>query len=268
MDSKFNSNSIHYCLNRRIMNKVTKNTWMKKYATELILFSFSLAVAYFMGWNNTDLIWSFWITSLVVGYITIFRTTVTPLRLLTKLILNPEDAKKFREMPITTKLKIVIFVLIFIPISLFYIVFLSFHFCIFHVLLAYWLQELMPHSGITAVLEGASNGAFNISLQIVRILLISYWAIVIQKLIFDYRNYSEKVSDEGTDAQPQFFSFDDLKRPYLQVVRIIALMVLLFLLNAIAVNQYLIYVVIYSLFFFPIPAFGKHKTVNNLLINK
>ncbi|MDP1725790.1 MAG: DUF6498-containing protein [Bacteroidota bacterium] len=235
---------------------------MKKYATELFLFSFSLAVAYFMGWNNTDLIWSFWITSLVVGYVTIFRTTVAPLRLLTKLIRNPEDTKKFREMPTVTKLKISVFILFFIPMSLFYVVFLSLHFCIFHVLLAYWLHGLMPHPGINDILTEANSGGFYVSFQIVKVLLISYWTIVLQKLIFDYRTNWERGSNKVTNVKQEFFSFDSLKRPYVQVVRIIALMVILFLLHAIEVNQYLIYVVIYSLFYFPMPAFGKHKTVH------
>jgi hypothetical protein len=220
-----------------------------------------------MGWNNTDLIWGFWITSLVVGYIAIFRTTVEPLRMLTKLILNPEDVKKFRELPATTKLKIAIFALFFIPISLFYVVFLSFHFCIFHILIAYWLQGLMPHAGITDILADAKGGGFYISIQIIKTLLLSYWIIVLQKLIFDYRTYWKSGSNKVSLVQQDFFSFDGLKRPYVQVGRIIALMVLLFWLNSIEVNQYLIYVVIYSLFFFPIPTFGKRKVFNNLWSN-
>jgi|GEM_PF-2639936 len=244
------------------------NSWMKRYFTELFLFSFSLATAYFMGWNNTDLIWSFWITSLVVGYVTIFRTSIAPLSLLAKLMLSPEDIKKFRELPTTMKLKTAIFVLIFIPISLFYVVFLSFHFCIFHFLIAYWLQVLMPHSDIADILADANGGQFYIYIQIIKTLLMSYWIIVLQKLIFDYRTYWKSGSNKLTDVQHEFFSFEGIKRPYVQVVRIITLMVLLFWLNSIEANQYMIYVVIYSLFFFPMPAFGKRKVFNNLLSKK
>ncbi|MFA6025801.1 MAG: DUF6498-containing protein [Ignavibacteriaceae bacterium] len=236
------------------------NSRLKRYGIALFLFSFSLAAAYFMGWNNTDLIWSFWITSLVVGYVTIFRTTVAPLSMLTKLILSPEDGKKFRELPATTKLKIAIFVLFFIPISLFYVVFLSFHFCIFHILIAYWLQVIMPHAGITDILAGANGGGFYISVQIIKTLLMSYWIIVLQKLIFDYRTYWKSGSNKVSPVQQNFFSFEGLTRPYVQVVRILVLMVLLFWLNSIEANQYLVYVVIYSLFFFPMPSFRKVKS--------
>lgn len=236
-----------------------RNSWIKKYFTELFLFSFSLAAAYFIGWSNTDLIWSLWITSLVVGYVTIFRTTVAPLSMLTKLIQSPEDGKKFRELPVTTKLKIVIFVLFFIPISLFYVVFLSFHFCIFHILIAYWLQVIMPHAGITNILVDANGGGFYISIQIIKTLLLSYWIIVLQKLIFDYRTYWKSGSNKASPVEQNFFSFKGLTRPYVQVVRIITLMVLLFWLNSIKANQYMVYVVIFSLFFFPIPSFKKVK---------
>ncbi|MDP3581752.1 MAG: hypothetical protein Q8S39_07440 [Ignavibacteria bacterium] len=244
------------------------NSWIQRYSIELFLFSFSLATAYFMGWNNTDLIWSFWITSLMVGYVTIFRTTIAPLTLLAKLIRSPEDNKEFRQLPIITKLKMAIFVLFFIPISLFYIVFLSFHFCVFHLLLAYWLQMLMPHSGITDFLADANGGQFYIYFQIIKTLLLSYWIIVIEKLVFDYRTYWKSGSNKLTPVQQKFFSYEVIMRPYVQVMRILALMLLLFWLHETGINQYLIYVLIYSLFYFPIPAFGKRKVFNNLLSNK
>ena len=236
------------------------NSWIKRYFTELFLFSFSLAAAYFLGWNNTDLIWSFWITSLVVGYVTIFRTTVAPLSMLTKLILSPEDGKKFRELPATTKLKIAIFVLFFIPISLFYVVFLSFHFCFFHILLAYWLQEIFPHPGITEILANTTGGGFIFYIQIIKTLLMAYWIIVLQKLIFDYRTYWKRGGRKAEPVQQEFFSYENITQAYVQVVRIIVLMVLLFWLNSIQANQFLIYVVIYSLFFFPMPSFRNVKS--------
>lgn len=236
------------------------NSWMQRYFTELFLFSFSLAAAYFIGWNNTDLIWSFWITSLVVGYVTIFRTTVAPLSLLVKLMRSQKDNKKFRQLPIMDKLKIGVFAVFFIPISLFFVVFLSFHFCIFHILIAYWLQMIMPHEGITDILADANGGGFYIFIQIITTLLLSYWIIVLQKLIFDYRTFWKSSNNKVSPVQHEFFSFEGLKRPYIKVVKIIALMVLLFWLNSIQANQYMVYVVIFSLFFFPVPSLRKVKS--------
>lgn len=166
-----------------------QNNWMKKYFTELLLFFFSIAAAYFIGWNNTDLIWSLWITSLVVGYVSIFRASTGPISLLVKYKLTSEEIKEWRELPTFEKVQFIILVLIFIPISLFIVVFLSVHFCIFHLLTAYWLQVLMPHSGIADILANANGGEFYGYLQIIMTLLMSYWIIVLQKLIFDYRTY-------------------------------------------------------------------------------
>lgn len=235
------------------------NSWLKKYFAGLSMFFFSIAAAYFIGWNNTDLIWSFWITSLVVGYVTIFRTSAAPPGILIKRMLNPEDIKNFRELTAAAKLKTAIFFLVFIPIVLFTVVFLSFHFFIFHILLAYWLQLLMPHSGIADILANAKNGGFYVSAQVIQTLLMSYWIIILQKLIVDYKTYWKKDDNIAPAVQVKFFSFEDIKRPYIQVVRIIALMVLLFWLNSIGANQYLVYIVIYSLFFFPFPNFRKDK---------
>lgn len=233
---------------------------MKKYSVELLMFLFSLAAAYLLKWNNTDLIWSFWITSIVVGYVSIFRTTVVSIKFLAKLVLNPGDVKNFRSLPTAGKLKIAAFVLSIIPTSLFFIIFLSFHFCIFHLLIAYWLQMIVPNSSITEILSGAKGGEFYISFQIIKALFFSYWIIVIQKLIFNYRNYWKNSGNNADPAKFDFFSLENIARPYVQVVRIFALMVLLFVLNSVQVNQYLIYVMIYTLFFFPLPNLKKLET--------
>lgn len=233
---------------------------MKSYFTEIFLFSSSLTAAYLLGWNNTDLIWSFWITSLVVGYVSIFRISAAPLGFLCKSILSPEDIKKFRELPTNEKLKIALFALFFIPMSLFFVVFLSFHFLMFHLLLAYWLQMIMPHSSITDILADANGGGFYISIRVIIALLMSYWIIVINKLIYDYKTNWKSSSNMKNSFQQSFFSFEYLKRPYVVVVRIIALVVLLFWLNSIEANQYIVYIVIYSLFYFPVPNFRKAKS--------
>lgn len=236
-----------------------ENSWMKKYFIELFLFFSAIAAAYFMGWNNTDLIWSFWITSLVVGYVSIFRTSAAPFSLFNKNKLSLEDLKKFKELPITKKLLTILAVLIFVPTILFQIIFLSLHFCIFYLFAAYWLQELMPHSGITDILVDANGGGFYITIQIIKTLLLSYWIIVIQKLVFDYRTYWKSGSKKVSPVQQEFFSYKGIIQPYVKVVRIIALMLLLFWLNETGINQFLIYVLIFSFFFFPIPSFRKVK---------
>ncbi len=237
---------------------------MKRYLTELFLFFFSIGAAYFIGWNNTDLLWSFWITSLVIGYVSIFRTSVAPLRLLSKFRLTTENIKKFREMPTAKKLQTMIFVVIFVPLILFILVFLSLHFLIFHLFLAYFLQIIFPHPALIEIFAKPDSGQFYTSFLVIKTLLTSYWIIVFEKFIFDYKTNRESSGNQTTHPQNSFvneaFSYEGIKRPYVQVARIHITIFLLFALNAVETNQYLIYVVIFSLFFFPTSILRKVKS--------
>jgi hypothetical protein len=223
-----------------------------------------MAIAHFSGWNNTDLLWSFWITSLVVGYVSIFQTSVAPLSLLIKLNPIKEIIKKFSELPTADKLKSIIFTVIFIPFSLFMFLFLSVHFLIFHLFLAYFLQIGYPHSSLTEILLHSTSGQFYTSIEIILTILFSYWIIVLQKLILDYRYHSQNQKNQVTNYQrsgnAELFSFEGIKRPYIQAARIHITIFLLLLLDAVELNQYFIYVIIYILFFFPVAVFTKAKS--------
>ena len=235
---------------------------MKKYFTELFLFFFSIGAAYFIGWNNTDLLWSFWTTSLVVGYVSIFRTCIAPLPLLTTFNLTPADIKKFWVLP--KKMLTMLFVLVFVAYSLFMLLFLSFHFLVFHLFLAYFLQIIFPHPALIEIFAKPDSGQFYTSFLVIKTLLTSYWIIVLEKLIFDYKTNRESSINQSAHFQESFlskaFSFDGIIRPYVQVARIHISIFLLFALYAVETNQYLIYVVIYSLFFFPISILRKVKS--------
>lgn len=236
----------------------------KDISPSYFLFLFSVGAAYFIGWNNTDLLWSFWITSLVIGYVSIFRTSVAPLWLLSKFGLTTENINKFRQMPTAKKLQTMIFVVIFVPLILFLLVFLSFHFLIFHLFLAYFLQIIFPHPALIEILAKPDSGQFYTSFLIIKTLLISYWIIVLEKFIFDYKTSRERSRNQATHFQESFvkeaFSFEGIKRPYMQVARIHISIFLLLVLNAVEANQYLIYVVIYILFFFPTSILRKVKS--------
>lgn len=47
---------------------------------DLLAFAAGLAVAWFGGWQTTDLVWSLWLSSLVVGYALIVWSVTVPLR--------------------------------------------------------------------------------------------------------------------------------------------------------------------------------------------
>ena len=237
---------------------------MKRYLTELFLFFFSIGAAYFIGWNNTDLLWSFWTTSLVVGYVSIFRTCIAPIPLLTTFNLTPADIKNIWKLPIAKKRLTLLFALVFVVYSLFMLLFLSFHFLIFHLFLAYFLQIIFPHLALTEIFANPDSGQFYTPFLVIKTLLISYWIIVLEKFIFDYKTNRESSSNQTTHPKQSFvnqaFSFEGIKRSYVQVARIHISIFILFALNALETNQFLIYVAIYILFFFPTSILRKVKS--------
>lgn len=232
----------------------------RNYSKEISLFFSAILFAYFFGWNTTDLIWGLWITSFIVGNVGLFRTGFTFLILSFAKTITFENFKELkRELDSKKKFLKLIFGLFFVvPILFAHGVFLILHFSVFHFGHAWFLYNLAPHPDLGGILNnGNVDSQFSIPIQIVKTLLMSYWVIVLQKLIFDHIKHGESTGNDDSDL------IDLIKRPYLQVVRIHFLIFILVGLNEINANQYLIYVVIYSLFFFPLSIFSKTKSEND-----
>lgn len=232
---------------------------MKKYFTELFMFFFSIATAYFIGWNNTDLIWGLWITSFIVGNVSLIRSGFTALVRVVKTGLTSENIKKFQKEPNSEKIKFLIFVLIFAPFFFIIGAFFLVHFSLFHFFHAFVLSAFFPHPDVMRIVDGVNKGSgIIIHILIVKTLLMSYWIIVLQKLIFDHIRHGESAGNDDSDHSMRPY-MPPFARPYIQVAKIHTLIFILAGLNAINANKYLIYVVIYSVFFFPLPTFSKAK---------
>ena len=96
----------------------------RNYSKEISLFFSAILFAYFFGWNTTDLIWGLWITSFVVGNISLFRSGfVAPISSI-KAVLTSENLKEFKIEPASEKLKFFVFVLIAAPFYLIIRIFL------------------------------------------------------------------------------------------------------------------------------------------------
>lgn len=55
----------------------THETWLSSWP-DVVAFVAVLAIAWWTGWNAGDLVWSLWLSSLVVGYSTIVWTIGQP----------------------------------------------------------------------------------------------------------------------------------------------------------------------------------------------
>src|SRR5688572_17468952 len=89
---------------------------------DLFAFIFWLALAFILQWKTKDLVWSLWLSSLVIGYLTILSTLGAALYLGRALMAHPQFDQKHRQTAKQVGIGGVIFLLIFF----------SVHFCGFH----------------------------------------------------------------------------------------------------------------------------------------
>ncbi len=99
-------------------------------------FFFGLLLAWHNDWSTDDMVWSFWLSSLIIGYCTISVTILAGAYAITHI----EVEKKTQQQIFP----------ILIGIALFLIVFFSFHFCAFHAGHALFLSTFFPLPGISS----------------------------------------------------------------------------------------------------------------------
>ncbi|TNC86682.1 MAG: hypothetical protein CSH37_03680 [Thalassolituus sp.] len=110
------------------------------YVPDGLAFCLGLALAWYTGWQTTDLIWSLWLSSLLIGCLTILLTIVGGLGLVSRL------DRPSSEMPRkATLLGVGVFG------SLFLLVFFSLHFCGFHAGHASFLSSFFPVPAVETV---------------------------------------------------------------------------------------------------------------------
>ncbi|MBN2134877.1 MAG: hypothetical protein JW737_04030, partial [Acidobacteria bacterium] len=110
---------------------------------DILAFGIGLSIALFLRWNTADLVWSLWLSSLFLGYLTILSaiggTVYTGIRTI-------KFAAKFDEFPKDWQKPALI---IGSAVVLFMFVFFSFHFCGFHAGHAIFLSHFFPVEGMT-----------------------------------------------------------------------------------------------------------------------
>lgn len=113
---------------------------------DLVAFLVGLAVAWARGWSSTDLIWSLWLSSLVIGYALILWAVVQPALELLGLGWQhrAEVEHSYKE---TNKKQLAILLGIALVGALFYLAFFTTHFGFFHYIQSELLLGLYPLGG-------------------------------------------------------------------------------------------------------------------------
>lgn len=229
---------------------------------DLFAFALGLGAAWILRWQTTDLVWSLWLGSLVLGYLTIVSTIAGYAYMGIRAMTQPEFPKKHRPTAF----------LIGTVVALFFLAFFSFHFCAFHAAHAGFLSLFFPLQGVP------KNAFFDAFLNPVRLwktvfhyMPLAYASFLIpaiiaeRKYVFAFFIRSIKEARVmGVDhkrnvqamMQPNKSLKDPFARPYLNVIRMHLLIFFFAGCYALKVHSFLAYAVVYCVYFFPWKAFG------------
>lgn len=231
------------------MSAATANAGVSRWVQawpDALAFAGGLAVAGWARWETTDLVWSLWLSSLVVGYATILWLATATLREFAG------NAWRDRS-PGAGAAKIVTGAVIMAG-ALFTVAFFTVHFGMFHFVHSVFLNGFFP-------IEPESGRHFpqaGMYLEVFR----RYWLFLPAAFLAERRGFFAQAPGTGTDtavtaeaiarrkAQGDFAS-GTMMAPYKNVVRM-HLLIFFFAGAAMAkLDSFLVYAVVYAVYFFP-----------------
>lgn len=245
-----------------MMNDMEK-AWFFRVLPDAIAFVIGLGVAYFLGWETKDLVWSLWLCSLVLGYLTLLSAIGAG----AYIGLWVSRQKDWRELPKRQRL---LAFLIGSAVGLFVLGFFSLHFCGFHAGHSVFLASFFPIPGMPK--DGFGQAFMNPPLLwvlVFRYLMKPYGLFLIAAIIAERRyvflpliTAVQGVHEEtakglsptpmatrpGKDSHPLG---DAMVRPYINVVRMHLLIFFFAFCHALKVDSFLVYAVVYSVYFLP-----------------
>jgi hypothetical protein len=226
---------------------------------DVLAFAVGLGAAWLLGWKTTDLVWSLWLCSLVLGYLTILSTVGAGLYLGAKVIFHESFLRENRPAAILGGSLVAIF----------FLGFFSLHFCGFHAGHAVFLSSFFPVKGLPKnVFFDAFMNPFLLWKTVIQHLLVVYGIFLIPAVVAERRNIfaaaaqAVRVAREGIDQQKvQDFmqsgkgrekSFrDPFTRPYINVIRMHLLIFFFAFCAMLKVESFFVFGVVYFVYFFP-----------------
>ncbi len=223
--------------------------------------SASLGIAYLFDWEVKDLVWSLWLGSLVLGYLTVLSAIAAGAYVGLQMIRHKEFKKQHRIPAI----------IIGTAIGLFLLGFFSLHFCAFHAVHSVFLQHFFPVEGMPR--DGFGQAFMNpplLWLLVFRHLVAPYGLFLVAAIIAE-RNHvfrpliatvqavrMERASDvppedvaRGCPGKKGSSVGDVMTRPYANVIRMHLLIFFFAFCHAMSADSFLVYAVVYLVYLFP-----------------
>ena len=231
---------------------------------DILAFATGLALAYHLEWETTDLVWSLWLCSLVLGYTTILAAIGGGAYILANVVRHVEPVQRYRKPVLAGG----------IGIGFFLFGFFSLHFCGFHAGHSVFLNQFFPVEGMPK--DGFGAAFMNPPLLwklVFTHLLQPYGIFIIPALIAErkhvfrplaraielvqvIRGGDSNIKESNFDAvsvktKGQRFFHDMMGRPYINVVRMHLLIFFFAISHFMKMDSFIIYAVVYAVYFFP-----------------
>ncbi|HKN59112.1 MAG TPA: DUF6498-containing protein [Gemmatimonadaceae bacterium] len=211
---------------------------------DAVAFLLGLGVAWWAGWNTGDLVWSLWLSSLVVGYSTIVWMIGQPALELARA--SWRDRASVGADPRT----LITFWLLILAGALFLIAFFTVHFGGFHYghsqfLISFFPVDL-PGSG------RASHAGFATYVEVGR----RYWPFLPSAFLAHRAAFLRKplslTPDHLASSLGNGTNFKSLfSEPYRNVIRMHLLIFFFFFAHFARLENFAVYAVVYAVYFFP-----------------
>lgn len=201
---------------------------------DALAFLLGLAMAWQFKWRAGDLVWSLWLSSLVVGYATIVWVVL----------------RMWREhtfgVPGSRALPGVLFMLVFFTI----------HFGGFHFVHSLLLQNFFPVGGEALAEEGQGFPGWPLYAEVAR----RYWWFVPLAFIAERKSFTAALQPAGLQsadlpatapAHRAGMAGKAMSAPYRNVVRMHLLIFFFAAVHFLGTDSFLVYAVVYAAYFFP-----------------
>jgi hypothetical protein len=216
--------------------------WLSSWP-DAVAFAVGLAVAWWAGWNTGDLVWSLWLSSLVVGYATIVWMITQPVAALVRASWNDRGLIDSNPKTLATFWAVILFI------ALFFLAFFTVHFGGFHYGHSQFLIWFFP---IDTGHGRADVATMSTYVEVLR----RYWPFLPSAFLAHRAAFLRKPLSIGRDAS--FSSLGDSKKlgdlfsePYRNVIRMHMLIFFFFAAHFAKLEKFAVYGVVYAVYFFP-----------------
>lgn len=226
-----------------VSKQPTASRWTSAWP-DVLAFALGLGVARFAGWTTTDLVWSLWLSSLVVGYSMIVWMIVRPALAIAR------GAKQNGELTAQAfaqaRLPVIAGAGILVGGGLFMLAFFTVHFGGFHYVHSQFLNGFFPLDGTLAGRGGTAG--MDTYLEVVR----RYWtflpaAFLAERTAFVNRPTLLTVRSSASKTRASAA----MLAPYRNVIRMHLLIFFFAFAHFAGLDSFVVYTIVYAVYFFP-----------------